>query len=71
MYTVIFLTGDWTSDQIMQSWNSTNEHPIYLISAKQLPSYSECRTQVFGGFSGHGNSINNVIPLFKKKKMYI
>ena len=39
-----------------------------LIRSKELSSVSVCRTQVFAGFSGHGNSIHNIIPLLKKRK---
>ena len=38
-----------------------------LIRSKQLSSVSVCRVYVFTGFSGHGNSIHNIIPLLKKK----
>ena len=51
--------------------------PIYLIclvsyiyiltESKQLSSGSLCYAQVFAGFSGHDNSIYNIIPLLKKK----
>ena len=27
-----------------------------------------CHAQVFAGFSGHGDSICNIIPLLKKRK---
>ena len=27
--------------------------------------------QVFAGFSGHGNSIYNIIPLFKKENIQL
>ena len=39
-----------------------------LIRSKQLSSFSVWRAQVFAGFSGHGNSIHNIIILLKKKK---
>ena len=40
-----------------------------LIRSKQLSSVSVCRAQVFVGFSGHGNSIHNIIPLLKKENV--
>ena len=40
-----------------------------LLRSKQLSSVSVCRAKVFAGFSGHGNSIHNIIPLLKKRKM--
>ena len=30
-----------------------------------------CRAQVFTGFSGHGNSIHNIIPLLKKENVHL
>ena len=33
-----------------------------------MSSFSVCLAQVFTGFSRHGNSIHNIIPLLKKKK---
>ena len=39
-----------------------------LIRSKQLSSVSVCHVQVFAGFSSHGNSIHNMIPLLKKEK---
>ena len=41
------------------------------MRSKQLSSDSICCTQVFARFSGHGNSIYNIIPLLKKKKKCI
>ena len=38
-----------------------------LIRLKQLSSVSVCRTPVFAGFSGRGNSIHNIIPQLRKK----
>ena len=37
-----------------------------LIRSKQPSSVSVCHAEVFAGFSGHGNSIHNVILLLKK-----
>ena len=37
--------------------------------SKQLSSVSICRAQVFAGFSGHGDSIHNVIPLLIKENV--
>ena len=42
-----------------------------LIRLKQLSSVSLCRMQVFTGFSGHGNSIHNIILLLKKEKVHL
>ena len=46
------------------------EYSIYcwwdLIKSKQLSSVSVCCAQVFAGFSGHGNSIHNIITLLKE-----
>ena len=39
-----------------------------LIRSKQLSRGSVLHAQVFAGFSGHGNSIYNIIPLPKKRK---
>ena len=39
-----------------------------LIRLKQLSSVSVCCSQVFAGFSSHGNSIHNIIPLLNKKR---
>ena len=41
-----------------------------LIRSKQLSSVSVCRTQVFAGFSGHGNSIYNITPLLKTENIH-
>ena len=38
----------------------------HLKRSKQLSCVSVCHAQVFAGFSGHGNSINNIIFLLKK-----
>ena len=55
------------------SISSGGNHGIHcwwdLIRPKQLSSVSVCRTQVFAGFSGHGNSIHNIISLLKKKNV--
>ena len=40
--------------------------PNNVETAVQVHSGSVCRTQVFAEFSGHGNSIYNIIPLLKK-----
>ena len=37
-----------------------------IIRSKLLSSISICHMQVFTRFSGHGNSIHNIIPLLKK-----
>ena len=39
-----------------------------LIRSRQLFNVSVCHAQVFAGFSGHGYSIHNIIPLLKKQK---
>ena len=48
------------------------DHSIHcwwdLIKSKQLSSISVCHVYVFAGFSDHGNSIPNIIPLLKKEK---
>ena len=41
-----------------------------LIRSKQLSSVSVCHVQMFAGFSGHGNSIDNIIPQLKKENEY-
>ena len=64
------------NQQVMSTPQSINlnggDHSIHswwdLIRLKQLSSGSICRVQVFVGFSGHGNSIYNIIPPLKKKK---
>ena len=38
--------------------------------SKQLFSLLVSRVQVFTGFSGHGNSIYNIIPLLKKENVH-
>ena len=52
--------------------SSEGDHGIHcwwdLIRSKQLSSVSVCHMQVFAGFSDHGNSIHNIIPLLKKEK---
>ena len=57
------------------SISSGRDHDIYcwrdLIRSKQLSSVSVCCAQVFAGFSGHGNSIHNIICLLKKKQHLI
>ena len=40
-----------------------------LIRSKQLSSVHVCRAWVFAGFSGHGNSIHNILPLLKKENV--
>ena len=42
-----------------------------LISSKQLSSVSVSRAKVFARFSGHGNSIYNIIPLLERKCTFI
>ena len=37
---------------------------------KQLSCGSVCRAQVFAWFSGHGNTIYNIIPLLKKENVH-
>ena len=37
-----------------------------LIESKQLPGASECPVQVFAGFSGHSNSIYNILNTYKE-----
>ena len=50
------------------SISSGGDHGIHcwwdLIRLKQLSSVSVCRTQVFAGFSGHGNSIHDTFDAF-------
>ena len=81
MYTVISTTGDRNSDHRRQSRNSTTELQFIshtsdakltrihcwrdLIRSKQLSSVSVCRAKVLAGFSGHGNSIHNIISQLK------
>ena len=52
---------------------SGGDHSIYcwwdLIRLKQLSSVSVCHAQMFTGFSSHGNSIHNIIPLLKKENI--
>ena len=54
------------------SISSGGDHSIHcwwdLIRSKQLSSVSVCCGQVITRFSGHGNSIHNIIPLLKKEK---
>ena len=42
-----------------------------LIRSKQVSSGSVCYAQVFARFSGHGNSVYNLIPLVKELKKNI
>ena len=42
-----------------------------LLRLKQLLSISICRAQVFSRFSGHGNSIHNIISLLKKENVHL
>ena len=34
-------------------------------------SDSVCRAQVFAGFSVHGDSVHNIIPLLKKENVHL
>ena len=73
------LTFGWNKSQIpvlaLHSVVSSGDHGIYcwwdLIRLKQLSSVSVCRAQVIARFSGHGNSIHNIIPLLKKENVQI
>ena len=60
VYTVISLTGDWTSDHKMQSWNSTTELLVHMTR-------KWCQ---IAGFFGHSNSINDIMPLLKKENVH-
>ena len=61
------LGGRW----FVLQWGDHDIHCWWdLIRLKQLSSVSICRTQVFTGFSGCGNSIHNIIPLLKKENVY-
>ena len=55
VYAMISTTGDQTSDHKLQRRNSTTE-------PQSISHTSDAR------FSGHGNSVHNIIPLLKKKK---
>ena len=72
----------WLSDRVSTlqsvvagSIPSGGDHGIHswrdLIRSKQLSSGSVCRALVYAGFSGHGNSIHNLIPLLKKNRKCI
>ena len=54
------------------SISSSGDHGIHCwwdqITSKLLSSVSVCGVYVFAGFSGHGHSIHNIIPLHKKEK---
>ena len=56
------------------SISSGGDHSLHcgwdLISSKQLSSVSVCCVQVFAGFSGHGNSIHNIILLLEKENVH-
>ena len=41
------------------------------MRSKQLSNASVCYVQVFVEFSGHGNSIHNIIPLLKKDNVHV
>ena len=77
---MISFAGDRTTDHRMQSWNILRfvvadliscwgDHGIHcwcnLIRSKQ---WFCVLCAMFVKFSGHGNSIYNIIPLLKKKK---
>ena len=48
----------------MDAYFQSSREDMALEVTKQLSSVSVCRTQVFAGFSGRGNSINNCTFLF-------
>ena len=54
--------------------SSGGDHGIHcwwdLVRSKRLSSVSVCRTQVFTRFSGHGNSIHNIIPRLKNENIH-
>ena len=52
VYTIISTSGDQTSNHSL------------IIRSKQLSSVPVYRAQVFGGFSGHGNSIHRSVFVF-------
>ena len=62
-----FTVAGWISDRedhgIHCSWD--------LIRSKQLSSVSVCHAQVFAGFSGHSNSIYNIIPRLRKENIHL